>query len=108
ELNYAPSIWLNVRGRDPRGTIAPGAEYENALRDLSAELRAWRHPVTNAPIVAAVHRRDALYHGPAVGEAPDLILELALENGYSYACLPSTPGAQRSVRPLAPHEYRAG
>lgn len=108
ELNYAPSIWLNVRGRDPAGTVAPGAEYDALVAAISAALLAWRHPVSGARIVHAAHRRDAIYHGPAVAEAPDLVLELALENGYSYACLPTRPDERRCVRPLALTEYSAG
>lgn len=108
ELNYAPSIWLNVRGRDPAGTIEPGREYDEMTAAIRERLLAWRHPETGAAIVEAVYRRDVLYHGPAVAEAPDLVLVLALENGYSYACLPTVPGERRSVRRLTPGEYVAG
>lgn len=108
ELNYAPSIWLNVRGRDREGCVAAGADYEAAVRDLTAELLAWRNPATGAPIVARVHRRDDLYRGPRVEDAPDLVLELALDGGYSYPCLPTAPAERRSVRELARAEHVAG
>ena len=108
ELNYAPSIWLNVRGRDPDGQVAPGAAYEAIVTQLCAELLAWRHPVTGAPIVARVHRRDDIYHGPVASEAPDLVLELALEDGYSFPCLPTTPSETHSVRRLGAREHMAG
>lgn len=108
ELNYAPSIWLNVRGRDPEGQVAPGAEYEAVVSALSTALLAWRHPETGRPIVARVHRRDAIYDGPMADAAPDLVLELALDDGYSFPCLPSTPAENRSVRRLARHEHVAG
>jgi len=108
ELNYAPSIWLNVRGRDPAGTVAPGREYDAVAAAIRERLLAWRHPTTGAAVVEAVYRRDALYHGPAVAEAPDLVVELALENDYSYACLPTVPGERLSVRRLAPSEHVAG
>ena len=108
ELNYAPSIWLNVRGRDPLGTVAPGRDYEALIESLRADLLAWRHPVSDARIVAAVHRRDEIYTGGCVDSAPDLVLEPALENGYSYVWLPSTGDERASVRPLAPAEYVAG
>jgi predicted AlkP superfamily phosphohydrolase/phosphomutase len=107
ELNYAPSIWLNVRGREPLGTVGPEA-YDDTVALLSARLRAWRHPLTGTPLVRAVHRRDALYTGACVDEAPDLVLELALEDGYSYVCLPSDGSEACSVRALAPEEYVAG
>jgi predicted AlkP superfamily phosphohydrolase/phosphomutase len=59
-------------------------------------------------VVRAVYRRDALYHGPAVDTAPDLLLEPALEDGYSPVCLPTRPAERRSVRRLAPSEHAAG
>jgi predicted AlkP superfamily phosphohydrolase/phosphomutase len=108
ELNYAPSIWMNVRGRDPLGTIEPGAEYEETRAAIAERLLAWRHPETGRPIVERVHRREDAYHGPAVGEAPDLLLELALEDGYAPACLPTHAGTRASVRRLEPEEHVAG
>jgi predicted AlkP superfamily phosphohydrolase/phosphomutase len=108
ELNYAPSIWLNVRGRDPLGTIDPGAAYDDSVAALSEQLLAWRHPTSGARIVAAVHRRDRVYDGPATDEAPDLLLELALEDGYSQVCLPTTPDVRASVRRLRRDEFVGG
>ncbi len=108
ELNYAPSIWLNVRGREPAGTVEAGAEYDAAAAALTGELLAWRHPETGRPVVRRVWRRDELYHGAAVAAAPDLVLELALEDGYAPACLPSSPGERRSLRRLERHEHVGG
>ncbi len=108
ELNYAPSIWLNVRGRDPAGVVTPGEEYDALVAAITRGLKEWRNPRTAMPIVQRVHRRDTLYHGPAVDGAPDLVLELADEAGYSYACLPTVPSESRTVRPLAPEEYVSG
>ncbi len=107
ELNYAPSIWLNVRGREPLGALAPAA-YDETVAVLSRRLLAWRHPLSGARIVRAVHRRDALYTGPHVADAPDLVLELETENGYSYVCLPSDGAETGSVRTLGAGEYLAG
>ena len=108
ELNYAPSIWLNVRGRDPAGTVEPGAEYDQMAEAIRERILAWRHPQTGNAIVRAVYRRGEAYHGPAVADAPDLILDLALEHGYSFACFPTPPGEHRSVRCLVASEYVAG
>ena len=108
ELNYAPSIWLNLRGREPDGIVTPGADYDALTTEISRALMDWRHPSTGSRIVRQVHRRDVLYRGPAVDEAPDLVLELADENGYSYACLPTRFDEPRNVRPLARAEYVSG
>jgi len=108
ELNYAPSIWLNVRGRDPHGLIDDGGEYDRVADEISAALMTWRHPETGRPIVRRVHRRAELYRGPCVAEAPDLVIELALEDGYSFPCLPTTPSEPRSLRRLVAREHVAG
>ncbi len=108
ELNYAPSIWLNVRGRDPDGIVAPGAEYDDTRGGAHAPRSlAWRHPETGERIVHAVHRREALYAGPATSEAPDLVLELALESGYSYPCLPTAPSGAAQRAPARARRARA-
>jgi predicted AlkP superfamily phosphohydrolase/phosphomutase len=98
ELNYFPSVRINLRGRDALGQVAP-ADYEAYRRDLCAELEAW------GPIARAWPREE-LYEGPCVERAPDIVLELALENGYSHSCLRSRGGP--SFRRLQPGEYLGG
>jgi len=69
-------VWVNLAGRQPKGTVAPGAEYE-ALRDaLVRELSALRAP-DGTPLVTGVWRREEVYAGPHCAEAPDLIVETA-------------------------------
>ena len=89
DLNYFPSLWLNVRGREPLGTVAPG-DYDRVRTDIAAALAEWRDPETGASIVKRAWRREELYEGPYVDLAPDLVLELADDAGYAYACGPSS------------------
>jgi predicted AlkP superfamily phosphohydrolase/phosphomutase len=88
ELNYFPSVCLNVRGREPRGTVAPD-DVATVRREVSDALLALRDPWTGAPVVAAVHPREELFRGPLVSRAPDLLLELHLDRGYSWNVMPS-------------------
>ena len=65
-------ITINVRGREPEGIVAPGAEYE-ALRDeIKAKLLALREPKTGERVVAEVWKREEIYNGPHVHWSPDL------------------------------------
>lgn len=73
-------IYLNQRGREPEGIVAPGAEREALLAELESALLAFRDPETGEPVVRETHRREEIYDGPFVAEAPDLIL--GLEPGY--------------------------
>ncbi len=68
------SLFLNVKGREPRGTIEPGAEYERARDEIAAAVLAYRDPELGRPLVSRVIRREEVYHGPRFEEAPDLIL----------------------------------
>ncbi len=87
ELNYFPSVWLNVAGRDPRGVV-PAEDYDATVRRVIAALEGWRDPATGAAMVASARSRTELYgDAPAVERAPDVIVDLALESGYSTTLL---------------------
>jgi predicted AlkP superfamily phosphohydrolase/phosphomutase len=74
-LGHIGQVFINLRGRQPQGTVEPGSEYQ-ALRDqLSAELQALRHPATGERLVARVYRREELYSGHEVENLPDLLVE---------------------------------
>ena len=81
EMNYAATVHLNVRGRDPDGQVE---NVPLAVADLTRELLAWE--VDGHRVVEAVHA-DAYDGAPG---APDLVLTLALNAGGSYTLLPST------------------
>jgi predicted AlkP superfamily phosphohydrolase/phosphomutase len=78
---YCPSapgsgLWVNLRGREPEGIVAPGAEYERVIAELRDRLLAYRD-AAGAPVVTAVHRREDIYHGPHAAGGPDLLVETA-------------------------------
>ncbi len=111
ELNYFPSLSYNLRGREPEGVLDP-RDVPRVFAALEEGLLALRDPATDQPIVRALHPREALYAGPLVERAPDVVLELALdreryEPGATYNLAPSTDDPlARIVRRLAPEEYR--
>ncbi len=67
-------IRINVAGREPEG-IVPPADYERLRDEITAGLLALRDPATGSAPISAVYRREALYEGPHVALAPDLIAE---------------------------------
>jgi predicted AlkP superfamily phosphohydrolase/phosphomutase len=103
ELNYFPSVWINLRGREPGGIVDP-RDYESTRDRVITALYDWVDAESGQPIVARAHRREDLYTGPAVGSAPDIVIELALDRGYSYAVEAArAPG--RSIRRLDRSEF---
>ncbi len=104
EQNTFPGVWINQRGREPQGTV-PADEYESARDAVIAALRAWRDPVTGQAVVAHAWRREEVYQGPYVSEAPDIVVEFALDHDYSYAVQGSGGRPGLSVRVLGRREY---
>jgi hypothetical protein len=109
ELNYLPAIHFNVRGREPKGQLAP-ADIPATRRALEAALLAIRDPWTGAPVIKAVHAREEIFSGPYLERAPDLLLELHLEphagSAYSYNLMPSAEARPGELfRKLAPREH---
>jgi predicted AlkP superfamily phosphohydrolase/phosphomutase len=67
------SVVVNLRGRERDGIVEP-EDYEACCAELAARLAGLRGPA-GEPIVAAVHRREDLFHGPELGRIPDLVVE---------------------------------
>jgi predicted AlkP superfamily phosphohydrolase/phosphomutase len=76
---YCPSapgsgLRVNLRGREAQGTVAP-EDYDRVCEDVRARLLAIVDPKTGRRVVRAVHRREEIYAGPYVDNAPDLLVE---------------------------------
>jgi len=69
------NVVMNVRGRESCGTVEPGPEYERVRGEIARRALEMRDPVTGEKIVAAVHRREDLFHGPQLHRIPDLLFE---------------------------------
>jgi predicted AlkP superfamily phosphohydrolase/phosphomutase len=68
------NVVLNVRGREQDGLVEPGDEYERTRAELAERLLGLRGP-DGEEIVAAVHQREDLFHGPELAKVPDLLVE---------------------------------
>lgn len=66
-------IYLNVEGREPRGSVAPGAQYEDLRTDIAEGLRSLMCRETGEPVIKQVLRREDFYHGSFFDHAPDLV-----------------------------------
>jgi predicted AlkP superfamily phosphohydrolase/phosphomutase len=69
------SIRLNLRGREPLGIVAPGAEADALVRDLTAALLALENPDTGRPAVRSVRATADVWQGERLAELPDLLVE---------------------------------
>jgi predicted AlkP superfamily phosphohydrolase/phosphomutase len=67
-------IRINLRGREPEGTVAPGAEYEAACRDLESALRELTDPASGERAVRDVLIVDRAFPGQRRHHLPDLVV----------------------------------
>lgn len=65
-------IYLNRQGREPAGTVSE-AESEKLIEELAAGLRELRNPWNGEPVVDRLYRKEEIYHGKALPQAPELI-----------------------------------
>ena len=73
-------LYINQRGREHGGIVAPGEETRSLKRELQEKLQAFIDPGNGLACIAHVRDRDAVYKGPFRENAPDLIVGYA--KGY--------------------------
>ena len=71
-------IYLNLKGRFANGVVEPGADAEELLQRIATGLAAIEYPGAavngNRRPVKQVFRRDEIYRGPLLEQAPDAVL----------------------------------
>ncbi|MDQ3771529.1 MAG: alkaline phosphatase family protein [Actinomycetota bacterium] len=69
-------VSVNLKGREPSGTVEP-ADHERVKEDIRKALLSFEDPVTGGRPIAEVIGREDLYNGPYVDLAPDLLARSA-------------------------------
>lgn len=69
-------LYLNLRGREGRGIVPPD-EAEPLKATIARELSGLVDPERNVVAVRGALRREEVYHGPYVGDAPDVLVNYA-------------------------------
>ncbi len=73
------SIYVNLKGREPHGIVEPGEEYERVREKIIDLTKSFVDPRDGHSLIGHVARREDLYTGPHLKEAPDLTLFPAQE-----------------------------
>jgi predicted AlkP superfamily phosphohydrolase/phosphomutase len=76
-------LYLNLKGREAQGIVERGREAAELKSALRAELSALHDDIENKAPIQAVYDSAALYNGPYLDAAPDLIIGYA--EGYRVA-----------------------
>ena len=76
-------VYVNLRGREPEGIVAPGAEQERLLDDLERDLLAMIDERTGANPISLVFQTAEQFTGPYLDQGPDMIV--GYSRGYRYS-----------------------
>ena len=68
------AVYVNLRGREKDGIVAPGAEYDALLDRLEADLLAMVDARNGQSPVTLVYRAHEELTGPYVDQAPEVIV----------------------------------
>ncbi len=67
-------LYINLKRREKYGSVEPGPEYENLVRELARRLEEFVDPLTGKRPVFKAYISREIYHGPYVEQAPDIVL----------------------------------
>lgn len=67
-------LYINQRGREERGIVAPGPDKDNLVREIARKLEEVVDPLTGARAVHKAYIAKDVYRGPYLESAPDIVL----------------------------------
>ncbi len=70
-------LYVNQRGREVYGIVAPGFESAALVDEIAHALEAAVDPGNGGHAVATAYRAAQVYHGPHAAEAPDIVVGYA-------------------------------
>jgi predicted AlkP superfamily phosphohydrolase/phosphomutase len=91
-------IRINVKGREPYGQVAPGADYESYCQHLGEQLGSLINLDSHRPAVKSVTHSRELYPQAPPGELPDLFVEWNKDTPIDRLGGPSIEPVSRSSR----------
>lgn len=89
-------VRINLKGREPKGIVAPGEEYRRVCDDLAADLARLTDSETGQPAVREVVLADEAFPGGRRHHLPDLIVVWELSSSLSGL---ASPGIGTVIKP---------
>jgi len=87
-------LYVNLRGREKHGIVAPGAEREALIDEIARKLVAVTDPRTGERPVLRAYKTDHVYRTPSRGGPPDLVV------GYNWGYRASWAAVRGGFAPV--------
>lgn len=68
-------FFVNLKGREMFGSVAPGEEYEEVRENLIGRLKSMRVPGTEDRLIPVVRRKEEIFRGRNLERLPDVFIE---------------------------------
>lgn len=77
-------IWINLKGREAKGIVNDGKEYEDLRNEIIKRALNFKDPETGEHVFSEAHKKEEIYSGECMRFAPDVVL-VQKEKKYMYA-----------------------
>jgi len=88
-------IYFNLKGRESQGVVSAGAEYKALQEEIASKLVGLTDPDTGEPVFRAIYKRDDIYKGEFLNNAPDL--QVGFNDGYRVGWQDTLGSIRRAV-----------
>jgi predicted AlkP superfamily phosphohydrolase/phosphomutase len=89
------SLYINERGREGQGSVAPGADKDNLVREIARKLESLTDPATGERAVLRAFVAREAYRGRNLESAPDIVL--GFNRGYRISWQSPLGGFPREI-----------
>ena len=88
-------IYFNLKGREGKGIVSPGAEYRALQEEIRSKLLTLTDPKDGQRVFRDIYRRDDIYKGEYIQNAPDL--QVGFNDGYRVGWQDTLGGVTHAV-----------
>ncbi len=85
-------LFINQAGREEKGIVGPGEATERLKEEIIGKLKTVVDPVTGEQPLAGVYKREELYRGPYLVNAPDIVLGYRIGTKLAWLSAVNTVG----------------
>jgi predicted AlkP superfamily phosphohydrolase/phosphomutase len=89
------SLYVNLAGREGKGIVKPGAEYDALIRELQTKMTALVDPKTGKPAVNKVYAGKDIWKGERLPDGQDM--QIGMAPGYRVSSATPLGGAPEGL-----------
>lgn len=89
------SLYINLQGREGKGIVKPGAEYDAVVRDISERMTRLVDPETGKPAVNRVYAARETWKGARLDDGQDM--QIGMASGYRVSSATPLGGAPEGL-----------